>query len=186
VSVTEDDALEASRLWWLFVLVGVASLVAGVILVLKPSNSLSALAVVFGIFLLIDGIAELIRSFGHTVSNRGLAAIVGVLGIVIGIILIRHPFHAVTAIGLLIGIWLVAAGVIRFVRGVVVGGWLGIVIAIVEIIAGIVIVSDPHIGYATLAILTGIWLIINGLVVIAIGVAVRRLKSEPEAAATAG
>ena len=35
----EEDALEASRLWWLFVVVGVASLIAGVILVLKPSNS---------------------------------------------------------------------------------------------------------------------------------------------------
>jgi uncharacterized membrane protein HdeD (DUF308 family) len=42
-----------------------------------------------------------------------------------------------------------------------------------------VIVSDPHIGYATLAILTGIWLILNGLATIAIGFAARHL--EPDA-----
>ncbi len=185
VAVSEEDAIEVSRLWWLFVMVGVASIIAGVILVFKPSNSLATLAVIVGIFLLIDGIAELIRSFGHSVQNRGLAAILGVLGIIVGIALIRHPFHGVTAIGLLIGIWFVAAGVVRLVRGIVVGGLLGIVVAVVEIIAGIVIVSDPHIGYATLAILTGIWLIINGAVVIAIGVAVRSLKSEPRAPDTA-
>jgi uncharacterized membrane protein HdeD (DUF308 family) len=177
----EDDALDVSRLWWLFVVVGIASLVAGVILVLEPSNSLATLAVVVGIFLLIDGIAELIRSFGNTVQSRALAAIIGLLGIVIGIILIRHPFHGVTAIGLLIGIWLVAAGVIRLFWAVALRRrvLLNIAVAALEIIAGIVIVSDPHIGYATLAILTGIWLILNGLATIAIGFAARRL--EPDA-----
>ena len=115
MSPAEEDVLEAFRLWWVFVVVGLASLIAGVILVLKPSNSLATLAVVVGIFLLIDGIAELIRSFGGRVENRALSAIIGVLGVVIGIALIRHPFHGVTAIGLLIGIWLVAAGVVRLV-----------------------------------------------------------------------
>jgi uncharacterized membrane protein HdeD (DUF308 family) len=176
----EEDTLEPSRLWWLFVVVGIASLVAGVILVLKPSNSLAALAVVVGIFLLIDGIAELIRSFGHTVENRALAAIIGVLGIVIGIILIRHPFHGVTAIGLLIGIWLVAAGVIRLFWAIALRRrvLLNIAVAVLEIVAGIVVISDPHIGYATLAILVGIWLILNGLATIAIGFAARRLGPE--------
>jgi uncharacterized membrane protein HdeD (DUF308 family) len=175
----EEDAREASRLWWLLVIVGVASLVAGVILVLKPSNSLAALAVVVGIFLLIDGIAELIRSFGHAVESRALAAIIGVLGIVIGIILIRHPFHGVTAIGLVIGIWLVAAGAIRMFWAIALGRrvLLNIGVAALEIIAGIVVVSDPHIGYATLAILIGIWLILNGLATIAIGLTARSLDA---------
>ena len=39
---------DAARVWWLFVAVGVASLVAGVILITKPSNSLATLAVVVG------------------------------------------------------------------------------------------------------------------------------------------
>jgi uncharacterized membrane protein HdeD (DUF308 family) len=180
VSPAEEDVLEAFRLWWVFVVVGLASLIAGVILVLKPSNSLATLAVVVGIFLLIDGIAELIRSFGGRVENRALSAIIGVLGVVIGIALIRHPFHGVTAIGLLIGIWLVAAGVVRLVWAIALARrrLLNFAVALLEIIAGIVIVSDPHIGYATLAILTGIWLIINGLATIALGVAVRSVGSE--------
>ncbi|HEY6397290.1 MAG TPA: hypothetical protein VIX82_07530 [Solirubrobacteraceae bacterium] len=66
-----------------------------------------------------------------------------------------------TAIGLLIGIWLVAAGVIRLVRAIVVAlhPVLHVVIALVEVFAGIVIVSDPHFGYTALAVITGIWLI---------------------------
>jgi len=102
--------------------------------------------------------------------------IIGLLGLVVGIILIRHPTHAVNAIGLLIGIWLIAAGALRLLRAVAVPGLLQAVIAVVEIVVGIVIVSDPHIGYATLAILTGIWLILNGLGMIGLGLAVRKAR----------
>lgn len=182
--IADEEGMDLSGFWWVFLIAGLASLIAGVILVFKPSNSLAVLAVIVGIFLLIDGIAELIRSFGHGVENRALAAILGVLGVVIGIALIRHPFHGVAAIGLLIGIWLVAAGVIRLVRAIAVPGhrlW-NLIVAAIEVVAGIVIVSDPHIGYATLAILCGIWLIINGIATIAVGFVVRHVGSQTSAA----
>jgi uncharacterized membrane protein HdeD (DUF308 family) len=41
--------------WWLFVLAGVLSIAAGVIVLFKPGDSLATLAVIAGIFLLIDG-----------------------------------------------------------------------------------------------------------------------------------
>jgi len=178
LDLAEGEALELAGLWWLLVLVGLASVIAGVILVAKPSNSLATLAVVFGIFLLVDGIAELIKSVGRGVQNRALRAIIGVLGVIVGIALIRHPLHGVAAIGIVIGIWLVAAGVVRLVLAISVGQHLlpGIGIALLEIIAGIVIVANPHIGYATLAILTGIWLILNGIGAVAFGVAIRGAK----------
>src|SRR5438270_11658931 len=99
-TVAAGEAREPAWLWWVLVLVGVMSVVAGIILVFKPSNSLATLAVIFGIFLLIDGIGELVASLSGTTDNRGLAAILGVLGVIIGIVLIRHPFHGVNAIGL--------------------------------------------------------------------------------------
>jgi uncharacterized membrane protein HdeD (DUF308 family) len=161
-------------------LVGLASVVAGGILIAKPSHSLATLAVVVGIFFLLDGIVELAASLGHSVENRGLAAIVGVLGVIVGIVLVRHPTHAVAAIGLLIGIWLVAAGVIRMIRAIALGGHvvLRVFIALVEIAVGIAVISDPHIGYATLAVLIGIWLIVNGIASIVLALAIRSVEPE--------
>jgi uncharacterized membrane protein HdeD (DUF308 family) len=96
--------------------------------------------------------------------------------VVVGIILIRHPTHAVNAIGLVIGIWLVAAGVVRLVRALVDGvrPLLRAAIAALEIVAGVVVVSNPHIGYATLAVLIGIWLILNALAMFALGLVLHR------------
>ena len=169
----DEGTVENSRGWWLFVLIGILSLVGGGILVAKPSNSLATLAVIFGIFLLLDGIVDLIASFGAE-ENRALAVILALLAIVIGIILIRHPTHAVNAIGLLIGIWLVASGVLRLVRAFAMGfHLLRLVIALLEIAVGVIIVAQPHIGYSTLAIIIGIWLIINGVAMIGLGFVVK-------------
>jgi uncharacterized membrane protein HdeD (DUF308 family) len=176
VVVGDGEARQPSWAWWVILLVGVLSVAAGIILVFKPSNSLTTLAVIFGIFLLIDGIGDLIASLGRAVDDRALAAIVGVLGIVFGILLIRHPSGAITAIGLLIGIWMVAAGIVRLARSLLVSTRpvLGVLVALLEVVVGIVIVSDPHIGYATLAVLIGIWLILSGIGTMGIGVALRR------------
>ena len=176
---TRERVPEPRWLWWLVLIVGLASTVLGVVLVLKPSDSLATLAVIFGIFLLVDGIGELIASFGHTVQNRALAAILGVLGIVVGILLIRHPFSGVAAIGLLIGIWLVAAGVVRLIRAIFEGTHvlLRVLVALLEALVGIAIVANPHIGYATLAVIAGIWLILSGIGTIALGIAIRGTRT---------
>jgi uncharacterized membrane protein HdeD (DUF308 family) len=164
--------------WWLLVLIGVVSVVAGGILVAKPSHSLATLSVIFGIFLLIDGIVDVASSFGRGEGDRALSAIVGLIAIIGGILLIRHPTTAVSAIGLIIGIWLVAAGVLRLLRAFTFGGHviLRVLIALLEIVVGVIVVSDPHIGYTTLAILLGIWLIINGLAWIGLGIVVRTAR----------
>lgn len=177
---TPEELSAFARAWWLVLLVGLASVVAGAIFVAKPSKSLSALAVVFGIFLLLDSVVVLIRSFAGAVENRALAAIVGVLGMIIGIILIRHPMHSVALIGLVIGIWLVVAGVIRLVEAITVPGHrlLRILLSLLEVFVGIAIVANPHIGYATLAVLAGIWLIVGGLGTMGLAVAARSGTTE--------
>jgi len=164
--------------WWLVVLVGVLSIVAGVIILFEPGSSLATLAVIAGIFLLLDGILELIASFMRSTTNRGLVALLGVLTAVIGVLLIRHPVGGVTAVALLIGIWLIAMGVIRFVTAFDEyrhRGWHALAGAL-ELIAGIVIVANPNIGYTTLAILVGIGFIVNGIGLTALGWGIRDIR----------
>jgi uncharacterized membrane protein HdeD (DUF308 family) len=157
--------------WWLLLLVGALSVIAGVIVLFKPGDSLATLAVIVGIFVLVDGIVELIASVSRQTQNRGLVALLGVLSAIVGILLIRHPIAGVVAVALLIGIWLVAVGVVRLALAFEVReqrAW-NIVVAALEIIAGIVIVSSPEIGFATLAVLVGIAFILNGTGLLGLG-----------------
>jgi uncharacterized membrane protein HdeD (DUF308 family) len=160
------DALkELSRAWWLLLVLGLMCLAAGVIVLVQPDISLTTLAVIAGIFLLVDGIYDVIVAIAERVEGRGLVAMIGVLSAIAGIILIRHPFGSVVVLALLVGIWLVCIGVVRLVRTFEVPvsrGWNAFV-ALVEIVAGIVIVAVPDIGVATLALLVGIAFVIRGL-----------------------
>ncbi len=157
--------------WWLLLLVGLIGIAAGVVVLAKPGNSLAALAVISGCFLLVDGIFEVLYSLSRTASSRGLVALLGVVSVILGVLLIRHPIKGVTAVALLIGIWLIAIGTVRFVAAFEVREhrvW-NLLAAAIEVVAGIVIVSDPRVGYATLAILVGISFIANGIGMVALG-----------------
>jgi uncharacterized membrane protein HdeD (DUF308 family) len=151
--------------WFLLLLVGLLSIVAGVIVLFKPSDSLATLAVIVGILLLIDGIIELVDSFFRDTPNRGMVALFGVITAIVGVLLIRHPVGGVTFVAILIALWLIAVGVIRFATAFDEPehrGWFAL-LGLVEMVAGIVIVANPNIGYATLAILVGIAFILNGV-----------------------
>jgi uncharacterized membrane protein HdeD (DUF308 family) len=109
-----------------------------------------------------------------------MVALLGVLTAIVGVLLIRHPIAGVAAIALLIGIWLITIGIIRFVAAFEVDesrGW-NILVGVIELIAGIVIISDPNIGFATLALLVGIAFIFNGMGLVALGSGLRGLRRE--------
>jgi len=177
----DEEVRRLTRLWWLVVALGLVSLAAGVIVILKPSNSLKTLAVIVGIFVLLDGIAELILVFDRRTANRGLVAVLALLDLVVGILLIRHPVSGVKAIALLLAIWLIAAGVVRLVIAFDThGDRLGrFIVAAIEIVFGIVIVANPNIGFATLALLVGLAFIVNGIGMIAFGLLLRAVHHQP-------
>jgi uncharacterized membrane protein HdeD (DUF308 family) len=156
---------EVSGAWWLVMLVGLLCMAAGVIVLAQPDVSLSTLAVIVGIFLLVDGIFEIVASFSRSTDSRGPLALLGVLSLIVGIVLVRHPFGAVETLALFIGIWLVCVGAVRLIEAFAVRegrGW-NLLIALVEIVAGVVIVSSPDIGVKTLALLIGITFLLRGI-----------------------
>lgn len=46
--LNSDKLREVTWGWWLALLIGVVSIIAGIIVIAKPSNSLATLAVIFG------------------------------------------------------------------------------------------------------------------------------------------
>jgi uncharacterized membrane protein HdeD (DUF308 family) len=177
-SLDSDAVREITWGWWLALLIGVVSIVAGIIVIAKPSNSLATLAVIFGIFILVDGIVELGAALSAQTESRGLLGVLGVISVIAGVLLIRHPLGGVRAVALLIGIWLIAAGLVRFIAAFETPEnrlWR-IGVSLILAIFGVVIVASPHIGYTTLALITGIGFICYGIGMIAVGLAMHVLR----------
>ena len=167
----ETEGSGSSSGWWLLFLVGLLSIVVGVIILFKPGDSLNTLAVITGIFLLVNGILELIASFMRSTPDRGLVALFGVLSAIVGVLLIRHPIAGVEFVAILIGLWLITVGIIRFATAFYEYShrfWHGLA-GLLAMLAGIVVIVDTNIGYATLALLIGIGFIANGIGMTALG-----------------
>jgi uncharacterized membrane protein HdeD (DUF308 family) len=182
-----DPVEQVTRWWWLLLVVGLMCVAAGVIVLVQPDISIVTLAVIAGIFLLVDGIYDVIVAIADRGEGRGLVALIGVISAIAGIILIRHPIESVVAIALLVGIWLVIVGILRLIRAfeyAVNRGW-NVFVALLEIVAGIVIVAVPDIGVTTLALLIGIAFIVRGILLSAAAWVLRAARNAgPPAAAT--
>jgi uncharacterized membrane protein HdeD (DUF308 family) len=174
----------AVHTWQATVGLGVVTVTLGLIVTFYPSATLNAIAILFGLLLITSGLFHLIRVFGGNQEHRVWMGISGLLLIVIGVVMLRHLHLTVGLVGLIIGIsWIVqgvTALIVSFSGGSREGGGWWIFFGIVSLIGGIVITAWPVESVKALAVLIGIWFIIQGLFEIAGGVMMRRAASRPQ------
>ncbi|MFE1878288.1 HdeD family acid-resistance protein [Streptomyces diastatochromogenes] len=156
--------------WQVVLLTGVASLVLGVLVLIWPGPSLLAAGVLFGVYLLISGIFQLVSAFGthKTTSLRVLAFISGALSIVLGLFCFRGPMQSILLLALWIGIGWVIRGITQTLAAasdsrMPARGWQ-IFLGIVTFIAGIVLIDSPFESVAVLTLVGGWWLVVVGVV----------------------
>jgi len=149
----------------------------GVFFVASPHETLKVFTVIGGILLLVDGLLAIIGALVGVSESRGLLAMVGVLSVIAGVVLIKKPFQTLLVLVVILGIWLVVVGIARFVSAFSrrEGRGVNIFVAIVDVIAGVVILSWPKPSLATLAVIFGIVLIIRGALFVYAGWLARKL-----------
>ncbi|MFJ3235111.1 HdeD family acid-resistance protein [Streptomyces sp. NPDC086787] len=165
--------------WQIVLLTGVASLVLGVLVLIWPGASLLAAGVLFGVYLLVSGVFQLISAFGthRATSLRVLAFISGALSILLGLFCFRGPMQSTLLLALWIGIGWLIRGVTQTLaaasdKSMPARGWQ-VFLGIVTFIAGIVLIDSPFESVAVLTLIAGIWLIVVGVVEIVTGFRIR-------------
>jgi uncharacterized membrane protein HdeD (DUF308 family) len=175
-------AFGAVGAWQTTLVVGIVTLILGLIVAFRPSGSLNVIAVLLGVLMIVSGIFHLIRIFNSTESHRVWLGISGLLLVVLGVLLIRHLHITVAFIGVVIGIaWIVqglSALAVGFSGGSREGHGWWIFFGIVSLIGGIVITAFPVNSVTALAVLVGIWFIIEGLFEIFDAFLLRRISKE--------
>jgi uncharacterized membrane protein HdeD (DUF308 family) len=159
-----DDVPRLAKEWWLLAILGVVSVVAGVLAIVYPDLTLLAMGLIFGCYLLLAGIFELISAVVGEAESRALSAIIGVVAFVAGLVCLRRPGESLLALIVVLGIYLVVTGVVKLV--IALGspedrGW-AILSALADLLLGILILAIPDLSLVTVAVLFGISLIVRG------------------------
>jgi hypothetical protein len=168
-------AAAASR-WWMFLLMGIAALVLGVILLLDLVVAVETLALLVAVGLIFSGLGEW---FGSVRYDGPLGVVAGVLLVAAGVVALFWPGITLWALAVVTGAGLVMSGCVRIAAALMdkpdAWGWL-LVGGVLAVGVGVLAVMWPAATVLVLAILLGAHLLVWGAVEIASAVALRELR----------
>ena len=190
----EVDIVTAS--WWSFLLRGLVALGFGILLISYPTATAKAFFWIFGIFVLLYGLIDVIRGVVHLFQKKkwfGTFAW-GAISFVIGGVILGNLDKATTVavwvMAVLVGIWVLVLGVVEIATAMDLPpgtgrGWIA-VLGGISIVFGILILVYPFGSVYALMFLLGIYAICAGIfdIIMSIWVPhkVRQLKKEIGAA----
>jgi uncharacterized membrane protein HdeD (DUF308 family) len=152
--------------WGLVLVEGILAALFGLFLLVAPGASLFFIAQLLGLYLFIAGIFRIMSIFIDS-SSWGLKLIVGVLCLIAGLSVLRHPLWSTIAApaGLVVFVGFLAifegaAGLVVAFRG---GGWGMGILSVLGLLIGLILVINPLIGVAAVTSILGIFMLIGGI-----------------------
>ncbi|HUD78060.1 MAG TPA: DUF308 domain-containing protein [Streptosporangiaceae bacterium] len=168
--------------WQPTLILGVLTLILGLVVSFHPTGSLNVVAVLLGVLMILSGIFHLLRVFSRDEQHRVWLGITGLMFVVVGVLLIRHLHLTRAIVGLVIGITWIVQGLTALIGGIAgdvrEGKAWWIAFGAVSLIAGIVVTVTPASSLTFLAVLLGIWFIIMGIFEIIAGLMLRRVLKD--------
>ncbi|MDJ0790574.1 MAG: DUF308 domain-containing protein [Acidimicrobiia bacterium] len=159
---------DMKRYWWVLLVFGLLSIVIGGLLIFWPGQTLTVVTTIVGLFMIIVGVMRFFMAiFGSAVENRWLLALVGIVGVVIGVIVIRNPETTIKVIVLITAIFWLVLGMVDFFRGLtdpdLPDRGLRIGFGALTALFGVVLLVWPDVTVTVFAILVGIYIVIMGI-----------------------
>ena len=172
------------HLWKSVLLTGILSVVLGVMVLAWPNATLVVAAIFFGAYLLVTGISQVFHAFTLHISGggRALLFISGAASLVLAVLCFRSIGNSILLLAIWIGIGFIFRGVATAAAAISDPGTPGrgweIFIGIVTLIAGIIVLAYPFASLPTLIWVTGIWLVVIGVMEIIASFGIRKAGNE--------
>jgi len=179
MAATTPDPLDAAHSsGWLLVVAGALSILAGVLALAYPDITLLALGLIAGVNVLVLGTLSLVHAVtgDRPAGARVLAGVLGVLGILAGVVMMRRPGETLLVLLLALGLWLVIEGIVECIAALTEheGRGLRVLAGVVDLVLGILILALPELGLGTLAVLVAIAFLARGAFTVYAGLRMRR------------
>jgi uncharacterized membrane protein HdeD (DUF308 family) len=179
-----------ARNWWILAVRGAAAIVFGVLAWFWPDVTLIALVILFGAYVLVDGVFNLITAaLGHSREPRWIVAVMGIAGILVGIVAFGWPDLTAVALIYLLAAWAVTMGAFAIIGAIALrrdieDEWLLVVIGLLAIAFGVVIAVFPGAGVLALVWLIGAFAVAYGVLQLSLAFRLRAWRRPAAATAT--
>src|SRR6266550_4680028 len=165
-SKTATAVSELGFPWWIVLVEGIFALIFGILLITAPGSTSLFLVTVLGFYWLIRGIFSIIEIFiPNTGTHWGWLLFMGILGIIAGLVVLRHPIYATALVGTFLIVFLAVDGLIMGILGLIRAftgaGWGPGILGILTIIIAIFLFTNLLGAVLALPIVLGAFLIVG-------------------------
>ena len=174
-----DVALQPqqSSIWWIFLLQGLAGIILGLMLLAEPGATMVALTTLLGFYWLIIGVLALVQVFVDRSTPWIWSLLSGIVGILAGLFVLRHPLIAAltvpTILVIILGVQGLVMGVIEIIGGFKGGGVGSFVLGAVNVLVGLLLLGSPVVAALAVPLVFGALLLIQGVASIVLAFRVR-------------
>src|SRR5499433_46484 len=138
---------QQSSIWWIFLLQGIAGIILGLMLITAPGATLLVIVTFLGFYWLITGVLALVRIFVDRSIPWIWSLLSGIVGILAGLLVLRHPLLASvtvpTVLVIILGVQGLFMGVLEIIEGFQGGGIGSFMLGALNILVGLVLLSSP-------------------------------------------
>ena len=158
---------QQSNVWWVFLLQGLAGILLGVMLITAPGATLVVLSTFLGFYWLITGVLALVQVFVDRSVPWLWSLLVGIVGILAGIFVVRHPLLAAltvpTALVIILGVEGLVMGVLEIIGGFKGGGIGSFVLGVINVLVGLLLLGSPVAAALAVPVVFGVLLLVQGV-----------------------
>jgi len=168
---------QQSSIWWVFLLQGLAGIILGLMLLTEPGATMVALTTLLGFYWLIMGVLALVQVFVDRSTPWIWSLLSGIVGILAGLFVLRHPLLAAltvpTILVIILGVQGLVMGVIEIIGGFKGGGVGSFVLGAVNVLVGLLLFGSPVAAALAVPFVFGVLLLIQGVASIVLAFRVR-------------
>ncbi len=160
---------------------GVVAVLFGILAIAWPGITVLALALLFGVYTLLDGITSIVMGIGQG-TDRVYLVTLGILGVVAGVIALVWPRITVVVLLVVIAVWAIFAGIMQIaaairLRKVIRNEWVLALSGVVALVLGLLLIVQPAEGAIALVIAIATFAVVWGLTLVVLGFRLRTLAN---------
>jgi uncharacterized membrane protein HdeD (DUF308 family) len=159
--------VKQTDIWWIFLLQGIAGILLGLMLLTAPGATLVALVTFLGFYWLITGVLSLVRVFVDRSIPWIWSLLSGIVGILAGVLVLRHPLLATvtvpTVLVIILGVQGLIMGVLELIESFKGGGVGSFILGALNILIGLLLLSRPIAAALAVPLVFGVLLLIQGI-----------------------
>jgi uncharacterized membrane protein HdeD (DUF308 family) len=166
-----------SSTWWIFLLQGLAGIILGFMLITEPGATMVALTTVLGFYWLIMGVLALVEVFVDRSTPWIWSLLSGIVGILAGLFVLRHPLIATltvpTVLVIILGVQGLVMGVLEIIGGFQGGGIGRFILGAINVLVGLLLLGSPIAAALAVPLVFGVLLLIQGVGLVVLAFRVR-------------